>query len=159
MSPLKNILIGIFGIAAVSAAPAIQTPQDTAQNSDKFTPYVVIEPTVQEILARVENPRIRSILTDLARCESTNDPGATNPKDLDGTPSHGLLQFKPSTLYAFNKEFSVLPDIEPDEIHNVLYDPQIQVAVAVKMIEKYGHQRSFWQQQWPACSKKYNYWQ
>lgn len=146
-------------LAGLASAIAMLVSPQTPPIEPLFAPRLREVPTIEQIIQKVASPRIQAILTDLAECESTNDPNATNPIDLDGTPSHGLLQFKPSTLYLFAKEFKVLPEIEPAEIYNVLYDPEIQVAVAEKMIEKYGHQRSFWQQQWPACSARYNYWE
>lgn len=155
----KYILIAIASVAMVSPMSAIQIASNIGPEQAQVASIPIVPLTVGQLLNQVENPRTRAILTDLVKCESSGNPNALNPLDLDGTPSYGCLQFKDTTLYHFAKEFDILPEIELAEIHNVIYDPQIQIAVAEKMIEKYGHQRSFWQQQWPACSLKYNYWE
>jgi len=40
-------------------------------------------------------------------CESQGNPKAINPRDSDGTPSYGLLQFKPSTYAEFAKLYGL----------------------------------------------------
>jgi len=145
-----------IGIATALGAIAVVTAQVMPSQLSKIAP-TIDEPAHFE--PTHATARTRAILTDLIPCESGGDPEALNPLDLDGTPSHGILQFKPTTLYQFAREFDILTDIEPDEIYNVLYDPDIQIATATKMIEKYGDNIAFWKQQWPDCSKKYGYWQ
>ena len=57
-------------------------------------------------------------LQKLIHCESRGVPTAINPVDLDGTPSYGLLQFKPSTFTGYRKQYQ-LPEAE-------LMDPEAQ---------------------------------
>lgn len=150
----NNIVAVIASAFVVLSMTGSQNATEPAQAPQKLHET----PRIEEILNSVQNPRTRAILTDLVHCESSGNPEAINPKDLDGTPSHGCLQFKPGTLYGFGKEAGLFPDMEPGEIYNVLYDPELQIEVAVYMIEKYGHEQKFWDQQWPGCSKKYHYW-
>lgn len=98
------------------------------------------------------------ILIDLIKCESQGNPNALNEVDRDGTASYGLLQFKPATLHAVVTQYKILPDIEKDEILNVIYDGDLQIRAFLAYYGD-GQPISWWQQQFPACSKKYNYWQ
>lgn len=100
-------------------------------------------------------PKLAIVLADLAFCESGFNEKALNPNDLDNTPSYGLFQFKPSTLYFYALKYQVLSDIEQAEIQNVIYDGSIQLKTVAKMIENRGHKESFWLQQFPGCYKKY----
>lgn len=43
----------------------------------------------------------------MAYCESTNNPLAVNPVDLDGTPSLGLYQFKPGTFRHYVEKYNL----------------------------------------------------
>lgn len=43
----------------------------------------------------------------LRKCESGGNDKALNPKDLDGTPSHGRYQFKDTTFYGFAKQYGI----------------------------------------------------
>jgi len=83
-------------------------------------------------------------LRKLIVCESSGNPGAINEKDRDGTPSYGLLQFKPATFYGFAKKYL----IEATDHMN----PDKQIEIAVKMIE--DRKNIDWWQQFPACSEK-----
>lgn len=51
-------------------------------------------------------------LLRVAMCESTMDPKALNPKDVDGLPAYGLFQFKTATFMGYAKKANVVnPDI------------------------------------------------
>lgn len=82
-------------------------------------------------------------LEDLIHCESRGNPGAINPVDLDGTPSYGLLQFKPSTFTGYRKQYG-LPEAE-------LMDPEAQKETVRHMMRDPGVN---WNQQFPACVKR-----
>ena len=118
----------------------------------------VSAPKVRELLAGIPNLKVRRILTDLIKCESNGDPNALNPKDKDSTPSYGLLQFKTKTLYSEGKRYNIINDIEPREILNIIYFPEIQIKVAAEMIKNNKDNINWWKQQFPACAKKYDYW-
>lgn len=81
-------------------------------------------------------------LEDLIACESGGRPGAINPKDRDGTPSYGLLQFKPSTFAMFSKAYG---------IEGELMDPEAQKAIVVRMMDDRSVK---WHKQFPACVRK-----
>lgn len=82
-------------------------------------------------------------LADLEQCESRGNPGAINPEDRDGTPSYGLLQFKPSTFEMFAKAYGIEgelmdPDAQRNIVRRMMHDPSVR-----------------WETQFPDCVKKY----
>ena len=93
-------------------------------------------------------------MADLSFCESGFNENALNKKDLDGTASYGLMQFKPSTLLLYGRKYGILPDIEPAEIQNIIYDGELQLRIAAEMIKNEGHKEKWWLQQFPSCFLK-----
>lgn len=81
-------------------------------------------------------------LEALIQCESNGRPEAVNPKDRDGTPSYGLLQFKPSTFDFFKKAYG---------IEGELMDPEAQKAIVIRMMDD---ESIVWENQFPACVRK-----
>lgn len=84
----------------------------------------------------------RAWLGALEWCESRGVPEAVNPRDLDDTPSYGILQFKPSTLEYFKKAY---------KIEGRLMDPRTQEQIVEQMIIRGGID---WHHQFPGCTKK-----
>ena len=82
-------------------------------------------------------------LQQLIICESSGNPEAINPKDKDGTPSYGLLQFKPSTFTGYRKQYG-LPEAE-------LMDPEAQKETVRHMMQD---EFVNWHQQFPACVRR-----
>lgn len=148
-------------LAAITASIAIAgTIYGVIPNSDSLGPRQYVEPpTVAQLLEKEQNPVLKRILTNLARCESSMDPHVINPIDRDGTPSLGLFQYKPSTLYAVIKKYDASADIEPEEIMNVIYDPVIQIKATSAWVAENYKQRSFWQNQFPDCGNRYKFWE
>lgn len=83
----------------------------------------------------VVRDNIDDIIDRLAQCESSGDPDAINPDD-GGSVSFGLLQIKKDTFQYFNQRHKLLPDLEYDEIENVIMDPDIQRALVRKVLEE-----------------------
>ena len=154
---MQHIISLLSGVVLTTVAFAAQTTpvHITHENS----PILHQEPTVAQLLGDIKDARLRGIMTDLLRCESGFNPNAVNPKDLDGTASLGLAQFKPSTLYTQGKRFGVLTDIEESEVMNIIFDPAIQIAVASKMVEEGWQSQRFWMSQFPGCAKIYRFWE
>ena len=144
---------------ATLAGVAILTFLAVPLKASKSAPPRLDPPTVGELLDSIKDSRLKRIMTELGACESGHDPKAVNPEDLDGTPSLGWYQFKPSTLYEEGKRYKILNDIEPNEIENIIFDTQTQFSVAFAMIADRGTQRSFWQSQFPGCGNKYRFWE
>lgn len=69
-------------------------------------------------------------LHKIIECESNFNPKALNPKDIDGRPKFGLMQFDSRTFIGEN-----------------IWDWREQLEVAVKLMAKDGFGR------WPACSR------
>lgn len=78
-------------------------------------------------------------LDALIWCESKAVPSAVNPKDRDGTPSYGYLQFKPSTLAYFEQKYGIT---------GPLMSSTTQKEIVTQMILQGGVD---WRQQFPAC--------
>ena len=77
-------------------------------------------------------------------CESRGNPDAINPKDLDGTPSFGAFQFKPSTLDMFAKKYKVAT--------TTVMDYAVQRKVVEQMVLHRDEIK--WEKQFPWCVKK-----
>ena len=77
-------------------------------------------------------------------CESRGVKEAINPEDLDGTPSYGAFQFKPSTLDFFAKKYGVAT--------TTLMDYETQRKVVTQMILHRDEIK--WGNQFPWCVKK-----
>ena len=65
-------------------------------------------------------------LEKLIACESGGRPEAINPKDRDGTPSYGLLQFKPDTFAGYLKKYL---------LQGELMDPEKQKQIVRLMMD------------------------
>ena len=77
-------------------------------------------------------------------CESGGNPAAINPRDSDGTPSYGLLQFKPGT-YA---EFAQLYGLGATTTY---MNATVQAEIVTQMIRRGG---TDWHHQFPGCTAK-----
>ena len=83
-------------------------------------------------------------ISALEWCESRGNAEAINPKDLDGTPSYGAFQFKPSTLEMFAKKYGVAT--------TTLMDYATQRKVVEQMVLHRDEIK--WENQFPWCVKK-----
>ena len=87
-------------------------------------------------------------LAKLAFCESSLKP---NIKVLDTNNrfSYGLFQFQKTTFTAYGQKYKVIgTDVEPPEIDNLIYDPELQLRIARYMME---NKESY---HWKICSAK-----
>lgn len=75
------------------------------------------------------------LIDKLAMCESGGNPEALNADD-GGSPSYGLLQWKADSLWRYNIKYRIIPDIEREEIMNVIMDSDVQIAMAEKVLEE-----------------------
>lgn len=83
-------------------------------------------------------------ISALEWCESSGITDAINPEDLDGTPSYGAFQFKPSTLDMFAKKYGVAT--------TTLMDYETQRKVVEQMVLHRDEIK--WEKQFPWCVKK-----
>lgn len=77
-------------------------------------------------------------------CESQGKPTAVNPKDSDGTPSYGLLQFKPGSYAYFASLYGLASTTnyrDPDEQEQIVTD-----MILSGKVNLHG--------QFPACTTK-----
>lgn len=84
----------LFSPVFASESP-IPDPQNYCVEPNYIAPPVVIPSALDKYLDK------------LALCESGNNPTAINPKDLDGTPSLGLFQFKTGTFNYFSDKYGI----------------------------------------------------
>ena len=78
----------------------------------------------------------------LAFCESRNNPEAINWYD-GGSPSYGLLQWKVDSFYRYNQLYKVLPDLEKNEVPNIIMEPETQKRLARLVITDGGENNWF----------------
>lgn len=114
--------------AALTTAPAIE-------EIPKKEPIVIKE-------VKLQTTTREAWLAALIMCESSGNPNAINEVDLDGTPSYGLLQFKPSTFEHFKKAY---------KLEGELMDPEAQKAIVRRMMDDPSVR---WDKQFPWCVRK-----
>ena len=83
------------------------------------------------------------LLAELELCESSGNIKAINPKDTDGTPSYGILQFKISTLKMYAERYGF--------VYTDVWDYELQRVVFARMLED---PRVNFAREFPACYKK-----
>lgn len=118
-------------IKTTEATVSVTKTEAKVEEAPKQIPEVKLQTTTRE-----------QWLADLIACESRGNPEAINPKDRDGTPSYGLLQFKPSTFEMFSKAY---------KIEGELMDPEAQKAIVRRMMDD---KSVVWENQFPACVRK-----
>ena len=86
-------------------------------------------------------------IKDLIQCESG---GNWNAKvlDVNNRYSYGGLQFQSKTAWVYNEKYKVLPDLELNELPNVINDPYFQVELAKKILAENGGFKN-----WLVCAK------
>ena len=86
-------------------------------------------------------------------CESSNNPSAVNPKDSDGTPSHGLWQFKIGTWKHYIKKYDLFNwrNWEEADWWNAIYSRYYQEEVIDNMLLDADVN---WKREFPYCSKR-----
>ena len=132
----KTIYLPLFiAYVALCLTAFYVTNHKTSQSKAEVIPtQKTPEPTL--------NHQQKAWLGALEWCESKGKPSAVNPKDRDNTPSYGILQFKPSTLAYFKKQYGITGE---------LMNPDTQEAIVTQMILKGGIN---WAQQFLDCTKK-----
>lgn len=141
------ILIGVFvwrvdGAAkaqqAVAEPVAVQETEPTKEDVEKLC-------SLKEVICDGEafaSAAQEEWIDKLERCESSGNPKAINPKDLDGTPSYGSFQFKPSTFNMYAKRYG---------IEGELMDRSAQREIVVNML---GDEKVRWTSEFPDCVRK-----
>jgi hypothetical protein len=81
-------------------------------------------------------------LNKLAFCESgdkkhpNGNPNAVNPKDSDGKPAYGLMQYKLGTFMGFAKEFKIYPELTIDMVHKYAMDGEKSYYLTKEVIKQ-----------------------
>lgn len=132
-------------IAAVAIIGLWPTPAQEAEPPETTITYLGAR--IEEVIETedplpLQTPEREAWLRRLEQCESGGNPNALNPEDLDGTPSHGILQFKRSTFIAYSRKYHIIGE---------LYEPEAQRAIVREMMDDPS---VWWEQQFPACVRK-----
>lgn len=89
-------------------------------------------------------------LTYLIKCESSGNIYAINPHDpVSG--SFGLVQWKTESFWHYNQVYHLLPDLQREEVVNIIYDPTIQIEMAKRVLEEPDGWKN-----WYVCLKKFH---
>jgi hypothetical protein len=88
-------------IAAVGLAVLVLA--GTASLTAKTTITVTSEPAPKPVLTQEQSVWLDALEWQ----ESNGNPAAINPKDSDGTPSYGCLQFKPGTFDEYSQLYGI----------------------------------------------------
>lgn len=103
------ILVLFFFVSMISMSFASKTPQEGSHSlSDCF-----LEPIAPHYIPYVETHG--ALIDCLVEKESSNNPEAINPRDVDGKPKYGLLQFGEATWKENCVDKYGLPDSIMDE--------------------------------------------
>lgn len=137
MTHLKSILAVSVALLALAAAGTAAAPSDQTVRPAGLT----YDP--MSTMPELSRPQ-RAWLGALEWCESRGNPKAVNPKDLDGTPSYGILQFKPGTFWGFAKKYNLT-------LTNYMDPDQQEIVIGHMLLHKNDIN---WRQQFPACVKK-----
>lgn len=140
---MKEILIQLIALLELLLHGNVTTYQKPVPT---FTPIEQIyqKPTGTPLTVKLKvTDAEEAWLQELILCESSGNPEAINPLDLDGTPSFGLLQFKPSTFHGYRKQYGLPekelmdPEAQKDTVRHMMQDPWVD-----------------WYQQFPACTRR-----
>lgn len=144
IAPILVIVAFILALLLINVRTAIAEATTTivAQVSIQQPPaqLIPIVVTPKDILSK----RQRAWLGALMWCESKARPEALNKVDRDGTPSYGILQFKPGTFHYFLKRYNLGTSTD-------YLDPELQQRIVEQMILKADVK---WSQQFPDCTRK-----
>ena len=116
--------------------------------------------TISQIQNIIENREQDPIpygpyLAVLRMCESGWRDSAINPKDTDGTPSLGPLQFKIGTFINFGKKYGILPaSTTRQEAKALIFTYKLQRDITIGMLN--DPEVNIYSQ-FPACTKKYDF--
>lgn len=139
--------------AAALAIGIISFPVTATEEDPPPLRFAYIEPIVLDLPEPLPLPPLKEEkflqyaereewLEDLVMCESQGNPNALNPVDLDGTPSHGILQFKESTFNEAARRY---------KISGGLYDPEAQREIVRRWMD---NPAVIWENQFPNCVRK-----
>jgi len=108
----------------------LQTPKEfRSEVTERSIVYAWEAPRIhpQTLGSLIGNPLIDCLIRE----ESSGDPNAYNPKDVDGRPKYGLLQFDSGTFDDYC--------VKKYKLENDLWNPDIQIECCENMLrDGYG---------------------
>lgn len=146
MNPIKYLCACLAVLVAISLLSLPDKPIRVAGDTTEATttPQIVrVQPITPSPKSFELSRAQKAWLGALEWCESNGVEAAINPKDVDGTPSLGLLQFKPSTFRSFSKLYGIAA--------TSTMNADIQEEIVTQMILRGGVN---WRKQFPVCTSK-----
>lgn len=113
-----------------------------------FTSQPISLAKAPELPAESNLSPIAAKMVALRRCESSGDDLALHK--FDGlSHSYGRYQWKIESMWYYNQKYHLLPNIEENELINVIYDPVVQDLFTFTVLQE----KNGWKN-WFNCSKK-----
>ena len=134
----------LIGLLAISLASSLIIGFMAEADVSRETPEA-------EVQKKELSHRQKAWLGALEWCESRGNPEAVNKKDRDGTPSYGILQFKPSTFKYYGERYGIGEQLELGFSPDGYMNPDGQEFIVEQMIIRGDVD---WNQQFPDCVKK-----
>src|SRR3990167_3160594 len=131
---MKKIYIVGFILALIALFSVLMIPSTVSYERIEQQP-------VLPQLSHAQDTWVRA----LEWCESSGKPEAVNPKDLDGTPSWGAYQFKPSTFEMYTTKYGIKGE---------LMDRDTQRLIVSQMLNDDSVK---WKNQFPDCVSRLGY--
>lgn len=107
----------------------------------------ILAQLLQPVSYQDVKPAVPPILERLAVCESQNRPWI-KVWDSNNAWSYGVLQFQAKTFIAQIGHFGMLPESEPAERLNYIYDGDVQLELATRMLRENWDARHNWENCW-----------
>lgn len=123
---------------------AVEAPKAASKPKVAAKATTATQGAFKSTLSDKLSPAQQAWVRKLEMCESSGHPTSINPKDLDGTASYGILQFKKSTFDSYARRYGV-------KVSNFT-DPAQQEAVLTAMLLHYTDIN--WHHQFPDCVSK-----
>ena len=136
---MKKALVVVLLASIAALVSVIMRPDESVAVQQV---HAEVRVAITAVRALLDHPQ-QAWLGSLEYCESRGKPDAINPMDSDGTPSYGILQFKPSTYAWYAKIYGMASTTN-------YMDPEEQEAIVTQMIIRGVN----WAKQFPDCTKK-----
>lgn len=132
------ILLISFGITARAEAPP---------------PPIELDLVIEIKYERDIETEINQWLDALSICESNGNEIAINPRDLDGTASLGLYQFKRATWKYYLEKYGLSPLTSEgiEDLEESIWNGKLQRTVVRRMVDD---PKVRWESEFPQCVKR-----
>lgn len=121
------ILGGMLALAQIVKAPITVKEAEAAEDH------------IRDIKEMVERDDIDRVMEILRACESGGNDKAIHLNDgAPGRHSYGRYQWQLASAWHYNQIYGILPDLEKNELLNVIYEPTFQDKLTKAVIKDGG---------------------